>query len=130
MSIPIAHTTITVWGLRPLEQYDPDAVGYDYEPLVPNAIAQEIRASISMPSGKRSGETEEDEWVLRCDLLPEHLNGLSRYDTVIDDRTGVEYEVTWVAESTNRSVGLEHIKAKLRIRKGLPIGGGNTNAVA
>lgn len=128
MPIPIAHTLITVRGLRPQMEYDPDGQGYDGDLPIPNDLAVHVRASISQPSGKRRDEQDESGWTLSCD--PIDNIGLSKYDIVIDETTGTAYEVVWVTESPNTSVGLNHIKARLRAARGLTSGGGDNDVTA
>lgn len=115
MSIVIATTTITVMGNRPQLDIDPD----DDDVQVPQEeLATGVRASITLPAASRHVDNSDEvvEYALRCDVFP---GGLSRYDTVIDETTGVEYAVRVVALSLPTMLGLDHIKAMLRDRKGL-----------
>ncbi len=115
MAIPLATTTITVKGVRPQSDIDP---ADDDEVAPPEVIANGVRASISQPASSRNtdGADEIDEYALRCDLFD---SGLTWYDTVIDEKTGVEYEVRVVALSMAELFGLQHFKATLRKGKGL-----------
>jgi len=115
MSIPLATTTITVMGNRPQRDVDPD----DDALAVPQVtLATGVRASITLPNSERRVDNidETDSYALRCDIFPE---GLTRYDTVIDESTGVSYEVRVSALSSTTMLGLEHVKATIRKREGL-----------
>ncbi len=115
MSIPLATTHITVKGHRPQLEIDPDD---DELTTPPEVLVNHVRACISLPAAtRRVDNTDEvDEYALRCDIFDA---GLSRYDTVIDESTGVEYEVRVSALSPASIFGMDHIKATLRLRKGL-----------
>lgn len=115
MTIAIATTHITVLGNRPQLDIDPD----DDDLRVPQEVlVTGIRASISIPASERrvNNIDEVDDYALRCDIFPA---GLTRYDTVIDETTGVRYEVRVAAVSPSLLFGLEHIKASIRKREGL-----------
>lgn len=114
MPIAIATTHITVKGVRPQTDVDPDD-DETYEP--PTVLATGVRASITLPSSARDVDQsdEVDDYALRCDIFGA---GLTRHDTVIDESTGVEYEVRVSALSPATMLGLEHIKATIRKRKG------------
>ena len=118
MAIILATTTITVRGTRPQTEVDPDAEGYDPPAEPPSIIATEVRACITKPKGSRdtARSDEVDDYTLKCDEFPA---GLTRYDTVTDDSTGVEYDVRIATVSPARILGLSHIIATLRERKGL-----------
>lgn len=120
MAIILATTTITVSGVRPQSSIDPDAYGYDGDPAVPvpGVIAEDVRACISAPVSARDVDqnAEVTEYALRCDLFE---GGLTRYDTVTDDKTGVSYEVRVVALSVAEMFGMQHIKATLRKAEGV-----------
>lgn len=118
MSIPLATTTITVKGVRPQSEVDPDADGYDGPGPVPVVLATGVRASITKPDARRylDGNDEQDSYALRCDNFDA---GLTRHDTIIDELTEVEYEVRSVAPSVAALLGLEHIKATVFVREGL-----------
>lgn len=115
MTIAIATTHITVMGNRPQLDIDPD----DPDTQVPQEVlATGVRASITLPASNRRVDNidEVDDYALRCDIFDA---GLSRYDTVIDESTGVSYEVRVSAVSPATLLGLEHIKATVRKREGL-----------
>ncbi len=119
--IPLATTTITVRGRRPQSDVDPDAEGYDPPEAAPTVLAAGVRACISKPESRRGSEgtdgaDETDSYALRCDLF---VGGLTRHDTVTDDKTGVVYEVRKSAVSDTTIFGLQHIKAQLRLSEGL-----------
>lgn len=120
MAIILATTTITINGVRPQSGIDPDAAGYDGDPAtpVPTVIATGVRACISSPVSSRDVDQADEiaEYALRCDLFD---NGLSRYDTVTDDKTGETYEVRVVALSVAQTFGMQHIKATLRKSEGI-----------
>lgn len=120
MSIPLATTTITVKGRRPQADVDPEAEGYDAPLAEPPVVATGVRASITLPRGTRPAEADEvDAYVLRCDVFEA---GLDRYSTVVDDSTGQEYVVVWVAPSLPQAFGLEHLKARIQVSKGISAG--------
>lgn len=118
MPIVLATTTITVMGTRPQIEVDPDAEGYDPPAEPPAIIATGIRACITRPKGSRdtARSDEVEDYALKCDVFE---GGLTRYDTVIDESTGVEYDVRIAALSTATILGLNHMIATLRERKGL-----------
>lgn len=115
MSIPVATTTITVMGNRPQRDVDPD----DPDLAIPSVtLATGVRASITIPASNRRVDNidEVDDYALRCDVFDA---GLTRYDTIIDESTGVSYEVRVSALSLPTMLGLQHIKATVRKRQGL-----------
>jgi hypothetical protein len=115
VTIPLATTRITVMGNRPQLDIDPD----DDAVSVPREVlANDVRASITQPASNRRIENidETDDYALRCDLFDA---GLTRFDTVIDESTGVEYEVRTASVSLPTLLGLQHIKATIRKREGL-----------
>lgn len=120
MAIILATTTITVTGVRPQSGVDPDAAGYDGDPAppAPEVLATDVRACISSPVSSRGVDQNAEiaEYALRCDLFSP---GLSRYDTVTDDKTGESYEVRVVALSPTDLFGLQHVKATLRKNEGI-----------
>lgn len=102
--IPLATTTITVRR--------PTVTGGDpYDGAVTTAVAAaSVRAHISAPAGVetlRGGQQESLEWRLACDPV-----ALDNADQVIDDQTGLVYEVVWAAARTG--LGLDHVEAGLR----------------
>jgi hypothetical protein len=102
-------------GNRPQLDIDPD----DDAVSVPREVlANDVRASITQPASNRRIENidEADDYALRCDLFEA---GLTRFDTVIDETTGVEYEVRTASVSLPTLLGLQHIKATIRKREGL-----------
>ena len=127
MSIPISTTTITVRGVRPQSDVDPDAEGYDGPGPQPQIVASGINATITLPQGRRSSPTDEiDSYSLRCDLF---MGVLSQYDTVTDDQTGVEYEVHTATRSLPEQFGLDHWVATIKRGKGI-VSGGDMNESA
>lgn len=111
MSIILATTTITVYGVRP-QSDDPD------DTPIATILAEGVRACISRPTSSRDTDNndEVDEYALRCDVF---APGLSRHDTVLDDRTGERYDVRTVALSPTTILGLQHLRATLRKCEGL-----------
>lgn len=122
MSIPLATTTVTIKGVRPQSAVDPDADGYDTPAAAPATLATEVRASITLPSGTRGSRNadEIDSYIMRMDNIPD---GLNQHDTVLDESTGIEYEVVSALPSLPEGYGLEHTKAKLQVVRGLNSGG-------
>lgn len=113
--IALATTTITVKGNRPQVAIDPS--GYDVVPPM-DTLATGVRASITQPRETRNtnGVSEANDYTLVCDPVDV---GLSQYDHVIDEKTGVEYEVRSASKSVALVFGLNHVKAVLRESKGL-----------
>lgn len=119
MAIPIATTTVTVKGVRPQSSLDPDAEGYDAAPPDDTTLATGVRATITLPIGRRSNPTDSIEsYSLRCDLLPGGVE-LTRFDVVVDEVTTREYIVHEVALSLPEEFGLTHWVATLRMDKGI-----------
>lgn len=116
--IPISTTTVTVHGVRPQSDVDPDADGYDAPADPPTVLASGVRATLTLPQGKRSNPTDEIlSYKLRMDLV-ENFE-LTRYDSVTDDSTGTTYQVEEVALSLPEQFGLSHWVATLRLGKGI-----------
>lgn len=121
MAILLQTTTITVMGHRPQLIVDPDAEGYDPPAEPPAVLVTGHPASIAQPKSARGSATggvadETDDYSLRCNIF---ADGITRYDTVIDETTGDEYEVRIAVVSHATLFGLQHIKATLRKREGL-----------
>jgi hypothetical protein len=123
--IPIQTTTVTVKGRRPQAAIDPDAEGYDSPPTEPTTLITGLRATITLPSARRSaGEADEvDVYTLRTDPFD-----LNRYDTIIDESDGTEYEVSRAIPSKPVTWGLQHTVAYIYKTQGL--NSGSTNAIA
>jgi hypothetical protein len=122
MAVPLAATTITVKGRRPQSAVDPDAEGYDAAPADPATLHTGVRASITRPQGRRSGVDDEvDSYTLSCDTVDDADAAvtINRFDTIVDETDGVEYSVHAVMPSTTQAFGLEHIKATIKVTKGL-----------
>jgi hypothetical protein len=120
MSIPLQTTTVTVMGRRPQAPVDPDLEGYEPDPLPLITLVTGLRASITLPSSRRqvASTDQTDVYVLRTD--PFEIN---RYDIVIDESDGVEYEVSSAVPSKPVSWGLQHTIAYITLSKGLSSGG-------
>lgn len=124
MPIPLATTTITVVGKRPQSGDDPDADGYDTPAPEDFVLATAVRACISAPNSARKGSSgadssatdETESYALRCDVF---TDGLSRFDQVTDETTGVVYQVDTVMSSRPTQFGLDHIHATLKLQRGL-----------
>lgn len=123
--IPLATTTITIKGKRPQSSVDPDAEGYDPPAPEPEILATGIRAAIATPEGMRKyGDSDEQIlYALRCD--PVDID-LTRFDTIVDENTDVEYRVSSAQHSHVVAFGLDHIKARLYLEKGLTTQGGES----
>ncbi len=116
--IPISTTTVTIRGTRPQSDVDPDADGYDAPAPGPADLATGVRASITLPVGKRSNPTDEIvSYKLRMDLIPGVE--LTRYDLVVDETTGTEYQVQDCAKSLPEQFDLSHWVATLTLGKGI-----------
>ncbi len=102
-------------GHRPQRDIDPDDDDLRVPPVI---LATGVRASITIPASNRRVDNidETDDYALRCDVFEA---GLTRYDTIIDESSGVSYEVRTAARSLPTLFGLEHIKASVRKREGL-----------
>lgn len=130
MPIPLATTTVTIKGKRPQSNIDPDAEGYDVvEPADPEILATGVRATITLPTGTRS-VSDADElilYALRCDPIDVDV---TRFDTVLDETTGIEYYVDSAQRSHPLAFGLNHITARLYLTRGLKAEGGGSNVPA
>jgi hypothetical protein len=106
--IPFSTTTITV--KRPAPTDEP------YEtPGAPSTVASGIRAHISQGRGAENVVGGDQEVVfhrLTCDPC-----NLDNADAVIDDATGLVYEVEWAR--LRRGLGLDHMEAGLRQVEGV-----------
>lgn len=104
--IPIFTTTIRIE--RPTHDPDVDPLESQGAPVV---VATGVRAHISTSRGREApaggGSQEIVYFRLSCDTVD-----LSRYDTVIDEKTGEVYDVEWARERLG--FGLEHIQAGLK----------------
>lgn len=125
MAIPIATTTISIFGKRPQSAIDPDAEGYDAPGPAPELLASGVRATITQPAGtRRYGDTDETVYyALRCDPVEADV---TRFDTIIDEVSGVEYNVSHAQHSYPLAFGLNHITARLYFTRGLSAIGGET----
>ncbi len=116
--IPIATTTVTVRGVRPQSAVDPGAEGYDPQPT-PVDLITGLRATISLPAFKRQVPADQvDIYALRTDPFE-----ITRHDTIIDEKTGQEYEVDSAGPSPNETFGLTHTVAYIKVVRGLKSGG-------
>ncbi len=116
--IPIHTTTVTVRGIRPQSAVDPGAEGYDPQPT-PVDLVTGLRATITLPAFKRQVPADQvDLYALRTDPFE-----ITRHDTIIDETTGVEYEVDSVGPSTPEMFGLAHTVGYIKITRGLKSGG-------
>lgn len=108
--IPLATTTITVEATTE----DEPGEGRTFE-----TVATGVRAVIGSPSGAElaqpGGGTSTITDVLDCDPCPELLD---HTNVVVDEATGLRYEVAWVKPRTG--LGLDHVKAGLIHRAGRP----------
>ncbi|HVM07198.1 MAG TPA: hypothetical protein VM345_01945 [Acidimicrobiales bacterium] len=110
--IPLATTTIKV--------ILPAAVGANVDPLsaagTATTVAEGVRAHIRVLSGDESttGAASQSDvrYRLKCD--PVVMSARSR---VIDESTGLAYEVVWAQPVT--AFGLDHVAAELRRVAGL-----------
>lgn len=127
MSIPLVTHHITIVGIRPQSTVDPDSDGYDNVDM-PNLITlvTDWPASITQPTSARESEgglgtddtaLQVDEYAFRCN--PTDIN---RFDYIIDDATGLVYQVTAVTDSLPVLFGLEHVTGRVKRVKGLPHG--------
>jgi hypothetical protein len=105
MSIPVATTTISV--LRSDQDGTKDAI--DLASSTWSPVFSGIRAVIGSPAGGETnagGSSEQVAARLNCDPIT-----LRHTDRVLDDPTGVLYEVTWTARRFG--LGLDHTVADL-----------------
>lgn len=119
--IPIATTTVTVKGVRPQQAIDRDSEGYpDDTTVAPSVLTTGLRATITKPAFKRHlGSIDQaDIYALRTDPFD-----INRFDTVIDESDGTEYEVTYAGPSKPVQWGLVHTVAYIRAVKGQTSGG-------
>lgn len=116
MAIPLATTTITVIGVRPQSALDPDGEGYGDTTSTPSVLVTGLRACISRPAFRRQvGETDqEDVKALRCDPFE-----ITRFDAIVDETTGEEYEVVSAGPSEPVQWGLQHTVAFIKISRGM-----------
>lgn len=116
--IAVSTTTVTVHGVRPQSDVDPDADGYDGPAASPLALVSGVRATITLPQGRRSNPTDE---VLSYKLRMDPVDGfeLTRFDRVTDDRDGEVYRVEEVALSKPIAFGLEHWVATIHQSRGI-----------
>lgn len=103
MSIPLATTTITV---RAMTESEPG------EGRTGEVVATGVRAVIGSPTGRETyapgGGTSRVTDILNADPTPALADNTCQ---IIDDTTGVVYEVEWVRQ--RGGFGLEHTKAGL-----------------
>jgi hypothetical protein len=110
VSIPLATTTISVE--RAL--VDPTRDGYDTKPA-PAVVVSGVRAHISAPSGTEilaGGSEQRIDRHLDCDSVD-----LRHYDEVVDEVTGLRYQVVWTESRTG--LGLDRVEAGLRRVEGI-----------
>lgn len=101
MTIPLATTTLTV--KRP-------AAAEPYEAGVLATVVAGVRAHISGPGGFENlgGGSQQDVTLpFACDVAD-----VNHGDQVVDDATGVTYEVAWVQRRTG--LGLDRMTGQLR----------------
>ena len=115
MPIPLATTTITVWGRRPQTDIDPD----DPVREPPSIVVAGVRAVISGVSSLNTEGVEIDRWQLRCDLCD-----ITKFDYVVDDTTGKTYTISKLTKSLITTFGLDHAHGELVEVTGLPSEGG------
>lgn len=123
MAITIATTKVTIKGKRPQSSVDPDAEGYDASPLPDDdVLATGVRATITLPAGNRNNSDTDEvvSYALRCDPIDADV---TRFDTVLDETTGIEYNVASAQVSHPTQFGLDHITARIYLTKGLQSGG-------
>lgn len=115
--IPLATTTVTVRGVRPQLEYDPDAEDYDgFKAPEPWNLTTGLRATITRPAFKReqSDADQIDVYALRTDPFE-----ITRFDRIVDESDGTEYEVISAGPSKPVTFGLMHTVAYIRLVKGV-----------
>jgi hypothetical protein len=114
MSIPLATTTIKVLRPQPGTDDDPWVTSDDSDDKV---IASGIRAHIGSPNGDEitSGGSQ----VIKTFRLDCDITDLSETDRIIDEKTLITYDVTWVQK--RYGVGLDHIEAGLLVVSGVTV---------
>lgn len=108
--IPIATTSVRVERVA----VDPTRDPYDPKPA-PSIVASGIRAHLSAPSGSErlaGGSEQRIDRHLDCDLAD-----VRHYDEVVDEGTGLRYQVVWAESRTG--LGLDRVEAGLRRVEGI-----------
>ncbi len=114
MAIPLATTTVSIYGRRPQSLNDPDAEGYDPAPPAPTLRASGIRASITAPGAEPNAPQQADTYAFRCDPT-----NIDRFDLIVDEQSGDTYELRELRDSLPTTWGLEHHVGTLVRVKGL-----------
>lgn len=131
MAIALATTTVTIKGKRPQPAIDPDAEGYDVVPPeeAPEVLATGVRACITLPQGTRTNVDADavDVYAFKCDPVDADV---TRFDTIVDESTGTEYQVSVAQRSLPQAFGLDHITGRVYLTKGLTTEGGGSLVTA
>lgn len=110
VTLPLATTTVRV-ERAPV---DPTRDGYDPKPALA-VVVSGLRAHISAPSGTEvlaGGSEQRIDRHLDCDPTD-----LRHYDEIVDELTGLRYQVVWTESRTG--LGLDRMEAGLRRVEGL-----------
>jgi len=105
VSIPLATTTVTV------RRSDQDGTIDDLDGLTFTDYRTGVRAVIAYPGGAEivgDGTSSVVGVRLVCDPVD-----LTHTDRVVDETTGLEYEVQWLAQRVG--LGLDHVTAGLQL---------------
>lgn len=106
MTIPISTTTIRV------EQSSQDGTKDLYDTLTFTTLASGVRAVIGAPGGSETVDAgSREEVVFRLDCDP--VASMRHDDRVVDEASGITYEVIWVEQ--RGGLGLDHTVAELRL---------------
>lgn len=107
MSLPLATTTLTVRRPGPAEPYGGPAWV---------TVAAGVAGHISGPGGIETvagGSHTDETLAFSCDLTD-----IAHTDQVVDDATGLTYDVVWVEEC--HGLGLDRMTGSLRRVVGVP----------
>jgi hypothetical protein len=110
VSIPLATTTVRVERAR----VDPTRDGYDPKPAL-GVVVSGVRAHLSAPTGTEilaGGSKQRIDRHLDCDPTD-----VRHYDEVVDEVTGLRYQVVWTESRTG--LGLDRVEAGLRRVEGV-----------
>lgn len=107
MAVPLATTTITAQHARE----DEPGEGRTF-----TTYARRISAHLSAPAGTEEGAPGGGSSTVTNDLLCDPID-LRATDRIVDDSTGLLYEVDWVKPRSG--LGLDHVKAGVHRTEGI-----------
>lgn len=115
MSVPLATTTIAILRRKAADVYAEPYAGLTSADR--DVVSSGVRAVIDAPSGSQDvagGEQTRSRFRLAADPCDLH-----RTDWVRDERTGVEYQVSWVLPFSRPNGAASHVEAGLDLVEGL-----------